>query len=112
MGGNKLKNLGEILLAGSLFAGGILASEKTGLTNAFVEYNNAVVHLYHGLHKKFPLFVWSDYGNPNKETEKEKKSRFTKYRIFTNMEVGLVTSFLLPLACGSLAYRRKEREFE
>ena len=88
------KYVGTPLLAVSLFGGTIISAEKSGITNAFVQANDAICHAAFEAHRRYPLLVWGDYGNPHTDPE----ARLLRYRIGHDIELGL-----LGLLLGGLA---------
>ena len=84
------------VLAGAI-AAGVTASELSGFTKAATDLNYGLCQRWHEAHKRYPLVVWGDYGDPNQNPEWKK----FKYRIATDIEMGVLS--LMAVGLGTLA---------
>ena len=81
------KTLAEIVLAAGLASGSVYAAEKSGLTDAFVQYSDMKFYAAQESHKRWPYIVWSDYGP-------DTKYRLTRYRIAYDAQFAFLGVFL------------------
>lgn len=102
------KGLLRLILAGSLFAGGITLSEKTGLTESFVKYNDALRYVYYRANEKFPYLVWAHYGNPYTESDGGRRFHLAKNRIIIDAAAGVAGL----LGLGALELCLEERKYK
>jgi len=89
----------------ALFAGSVFASEKSGLTDVFVDYCMMKHQAYHEVHQRAPLLVWEDPGNP-----KQDPTLRTRYRIANDIEFGLMSTLIggVGIALGADAIRKRK----
>ena len=70
-----IKGLAEWLLAGAIFTGTIVASERTGISQAFEDYNFAVRSVAYEANERYPWIVWGNYGSPEISERRRKFDR-------------------------------------
>ncbi|MFW5872338.1 MAG: hypothetical protein ACOCUT_04455 [bacterium] len=101
-----LRNVAGMAFAGAVVSLGVLTSEKTGLTDAFVDYNEMVCKAAFEAHNKYPSLVWSHYGNPEENPEIKQ----TMYRIGGHVGAGLLSLMSVGIGSSILDERKFSRE--
>jgi len=96
-------DLKALAVTAGIFVGSVLASEKSGLTRAFVETGDTVKKIYHAAHEQYPLVVWRDYGDPDVNQE---FGRMVS-RVVYDVQFGLLGLLAVGMGLDELKERRE-----
>jgi len=108
---NIRKGIARLALVGTIIGSSIVLSEKSGLTKAFVDYNSALSYVYYNADQKYPWLVWAHYGNSYTDTGKRKESYLARYRVGSDVGIGLVSGLSGLCMVEALKDRRYKRKF-